>query len=78
MPVQEEKTSAAVREAQARLGKIFSAISTPEELDEITGVVTNYLSARIDRETDAIVASKGLEPDDFRKLAQTHIRRKTK
>lgn len=78
MRVQEEKASAAVREAQARLGKIFSAISTPKELDEITSVVTDYLSVKIDRETDAIVASEGLEPDDFRKLAQTHIRRKTK
>ncbi len=78
MRIQEEKTSAAVREAQARLGKIFFAISTSKELDEITGVVTDYLSAKIDRETDAIVAREGLEPDDFRKLAQTHIRRKTK
>ncbi|MCU0355178.1 MAG: hypothetical protein MUD08_15785 [Cytophagales bacterium] len=81
MPAQQKKQaltrpSATLQEAQARLEKIFASIRTQKELDEISDVIVNYLSEKIDSETDVIVAEKSLQPADFVKIANTHIRRK--
>lgn len=78
MPVKSQaaKVTAPVREAQARLAKIFGTIRSKRQLDRITNAVVAHLRVETDRESSRIVAEKGLEPADFKKIAAGHRRSK--
>lgn len=78
MPIKSQtaKVTAPVREAQARLAKIFGTIRSKRQLDQITGVIVAHLRAETDGEASRIVEEKGLKPADFKKIASGHRRAK--